>query len=375
MSRVFVIIFLAFLLAPTISGFFGIQPKSIENRDLEKPPAPSVHSIMNAEYFLEAGAYLKDNLPLRIEAVRLHNWLLLHSSAGSVSPRVYQGRGGELFLDIEIKSPCSRPVFPADLIEMVEKFQTRAERNHQTFYFVFMPNKAFSYPERMTSALAGMEACAASRRAELRAAMRESPARFVDLWTPTEQHVQDEGERLFPKLGRHSTTFAGVFFARELLNEIAPGKWDPDALQAVAEHTVSSELPLRFMGLNLPETRTIYHVDRGPALTTRYEEIKLTPESTRNSFRFTTTGADDHLVTGRTMVFHDSFMDAPRDILAPYFEEIYFIHWGEFMAQPEKVREILFPADRVIFAYVEDLKEEAVPNTIGSTLRLDAYSR
>jgi hypothetical protein len=286
---------------------------------------------------------------------------------------VYEGQNGELFLDVEFTNPCARNIPVEKLAQDVRRFAAGIEKTGRRVYVTFAPNKSYVYPEKMSGVLAKLAKCPDARRIEWRQRLKDGPGlRFIDLWAAVDTFEADSDEMLFPKLGRHSTEMAGVVFAQSIVDAIQPGLWETGKVVERPATRTASELPMRFMGLDVAQYIKGFRVDRGlnPAPVRRVG--KLTPDSRRDSLFFANASTNKPLILAKTVVFHDSFMDLSMEPLAQYFSDITFIHWAEFMDQPEVVAAKIAKSEIVIVEHVEDLKDEAIPNAIG---RADLVAR
>lgn len=365
---ILVIVLIGLILGPHIAGLAGVQPKSIENRPLATLPKFTRAAVLDASYFHNFSTYLRDNLPLRVEATRIYNWSILRILRGSPAANVFEGRNGELFLDVEFLNPCARDIPVDKLVGDVRTFSSGIESSGRKLFVTFAPNKSYVSPEKMSPVLRQLAECPTARRNELRQQLLAAKdLRWIDLWSELDSFKTTSKEALFPQRGRHSTLITGVLFAKGIVDAVQPGVWSEASVVSTPSMRSSAELPMRFMGLSVAQYYRGYYVDRKLSALPVKRAAKLADNSRRESFFYVNTATNQPLIGGKTVVFHDSFMDLSMEPLSQYFADITFIHWNEFMALPDEVAKVIAKSDRVIIEYVEDLKEESVPGSVGNS--------
>jgi hypothetical protein len=365
---ILVVILIGLILGPHIAGLAGVQPKSIENRPLATLPKFTRAAVLDASYFQNFSAYLRDNLPLRVEATRIYNWSVLRILRGSPAANVFEGRGGELFLDVEFLNPCAKDIPVDQLVDDIRAFSSGIEASGRKLFVTFAPNKSYVSPEKMSSVLRQLAECPTARRNQLRQQLQTAKdIRWIDLWSVLDRFKATSKETLFPQRGRHSTPLTGVLFAKGIIDAVQPGTWSEAGVVATPAVRSAAELPMRFMGLSIAQYNKGYYIDRKLNALPVKRTAKLAGNSRRESFFYTNPATNQPLIGGKTVVLHDSFMDLSMEPLSQYFADITFIHWNEFMALPDDVASVVAGSDRVIIEYVEDLKEESVPNSVGNS--------
>lgn len=346
-----VVLFALFLLAPGLAALFGVRGEVFENRRPAAFPEWQASSWLDAEAYAQLGDWLKDALPLRAQGVALDSWIDYEILGDSPTADVLVGDGGELFLTNSIRGLCGRDASAGEILDVVDRYARILGRADIPLFVVFSPNKAFLYPERLPARAERLARCSAESRAELREALAKRRGFvFIDLWAEFERQ-REAGQRMFPRLGRHWESWAGIVQARAIVDAIEPGLWDPGAVVAHGVQPHRAELPYRFMNLDVDDPRELYTIERPGVHSVR----RTYPLAVGANWLVTERRQESDgppLIPGRTLVVFDSFFDDSSD-LYQYMETAVFVHW-ELMKYSKEVARLFRTADRVVLQVVED---------------------
>jgi hypothetical protein len=141
--------------------------------------------------------------------------------------------------------------------------------------------------------------------------------------------------------------------ARSLIEAIQPGLWEPDSVVPQPTGYVLTELPRRFMNLEILQPEESFRIERS-GVELRYAQTEITPEASRRIGTVEATSKGAALVPGRTVIVEDSFMLRSRPFLSPYFERVDYLHRHELGTHQKEAAAFLRGADRVVFQLVED---------------------
>jgi hypothetical protein len=125
---------------------------------------------------------------------------------------------------------------------------------------------------------------------------------------------------------------------RTILNRLSPGTWDESDVQEASYRDYIGDLSL-VNGSQRSEQIAVYELARLEV--TENQRTILNSELTNTNLRIRNEGPDGSLVKGRTLLISDSFGDVSLERIAPYFEDLTFIHFSDwdptlFASQMEK---------------------------------------
>jgi hypothetical protein len=164
---------------------------------------------------------------------------------------------------------------------------------------------------------------------------------------------------IYFRLDTHWTNEGASIMAEAIVNRIAPGAWDDDAVRVV--DTVDHEGDLTVL-LGLPDTEPTDELESLLPATDLRREIRTlqTAAGTKNekavAVDFTVDGEPP--VPGRTLVMHDSYGWALTPMLAGYFESIVFI--AESNPSAGHIAMDLAQAETIVFELVQRSIHEVI---------------
>jgi hypothetical protein len=170
-----------------------------------------------------------------------------------------------------------------------------------------------------------------------------------DLWAPLlEARTRSPEQRLYWLRNSHWEPFGAATAIRPLIEAVAPGVWDADAV--VLEGIVTDQGDLaRLAGIPQPEHAPRVRVRR--ALTIERRILATSDLPGRETTWYIARGTDP-VVPGRTLIVYDSFFGVVSDLIVPWFQETVWLHVGDLSSRPAIVNE-LPDFDRIIVERVE----------------------
>ena len=307
-SKIFITLFLALLLIPSVGMLLGYESAAGANEILSPPPRFGIRMLN------ETADYVADRFALRQEMITLWSWLnekLLHTSA---EEQVVLGRDGFLFFSDTLDDYTGRSLSDAELEQIAQRLralQDSLETEGRDFLFTIAPNKNSLYPEYMPRAIAnGHDSGSAVR---LTPYLERYGVHYADLFSPlsgellyyrSDSHWTAEGaalgaDTILAALGRESAYAGHIFRANglhkgdlyEMLYPSLPGR----------EEEVSDLTGLHFTALN--------EVNGGNAVTIRTESASG---------------------SGKLLCWRDSFGVALYPYLADAFETATFSRAADY---------------------------------------------
>ena len=111
-----------------------------------------------------------------------------------------------------------------------------------------------------------------------------------------------------------------------IIDTLQPGMWTPEEYASVGTEPFEPDLT-RLLGLG-QTMQTPHYVVQRPGVTT--SEGPETPVAGTFPIRHFTSSAtgDAALIPGKTLMFYDSFTMGSIPNLAPFFEDVTFVHWN-----------------------------------------------
>jgi hypothetical protein len=146
-----------------------------------------------------------------------------------------------------------------------------------------------------------------------------------------------------------------------LVEAIHPGLWDQHSLQRLDDKVRAAELPEKFMNLDVLQSYETYRVER-PGIEFQRSTFRVTPRSKWSVESVRARSSRQKLISGRTLVVHDSFMLRSRDAFTRFTESVQYLRWEDFVKYPVESARLFREADRVVFQLVEDRRRFDLAN-------------
>ena len=220
LSKIFIALFLALLLIPSVGMLLGFESAAGANEILSPPPRFGI-GMLN-----ETADYVADRFALRQEMITLWSWLnekLLHTSA---QEQVLLGRDGFLFFSDTLDDYTGVSLSDGELAQIAQRLralQDSLEAEGKRFVFTIAPNKNSLYSEYMPRAIVNHHESANAAR--LLPYLERYGVHYADLFAPlskellyyrTDSHWTAEGaavgaDTILAALGRESGYAGHVF--------------------------------------------------------------------------------------------------------------------------------------------------------------------
>lgn len=340
-----VVWFVALLAVPGVATIFSNR-ETIANRPVATAPELTLDGVSNGDYFEAADSYLEDRLSIRERAIEVNAAIAYEIFDDSVSPSVYIGKDGYLFLAGTFELPCqsnddgSWPE-PTRVAEMTRGLGDALATRNADFFFTVVPEKGWAYPELLPGAVPGRE-CTRPLLEALRTELADEPG-YLDLFTFVLDQAQASPEALYQRTDTHWNNFGRTVAAEFLIDSIAPGTYDRDAL-------VSGDVAVKPDGGDLAALLGYGIADSDMRISTIREGVTTeSVDAPGSQLEWRSVSAGPPLVPGRTVIVTDSHLNSAANQLAPWFESVRFIRWQELRHEsvPAEVRS----ADRVLLSF------------------------
>jgi hypothetical protein len=346
-DRAVSIAFVLLLAVPGAGLVVGVRPSLIENRAAATIPPITLRAFARPEFYAAVDQAVDDAFPLRAVAVQAHAALdygLLH---GSPNPEVIVGKGDWLFLVGEIRPKC---LWHSDeILATWDGFAAAWARQGIEARFLIVPDKHVAQPEMLPDEISADDPCTTGERPAMVAGMQRRPT-TIELWGPVLGAPRSDDPRYFQR-DTHWTETGAMPAIRALVESLRPGLWDSAPPVQTGQKAFVGDLS-QLAGLPSSEVAAIFERP-GVSFVSTTVPTSLDGRGQRPVRRFTT-GANEAVVPGRTLILYDSFFASIQGDVASWFAESVWLHIDDLSLRSEVVGQ-LPRFDRVVLARTERL--------------------
>lgn len=330
---------------------------AFENRVRARLPAMEATRLLDVEFYAAIDRAWTDALPLRGELVRLAmQWQ--YQVLGDVPvERVFVGRDGWIFDRSAFTEPAEVAESERRLLVPPRMLAATCARAGIEFRLVIGPNKSSLYPQQLGPVGELLDAVPRARRAEHLRALEELPIPgYIDLRSEVLAAMEGETETIFPPTGRHWDGRGGWLATASIIRSFDPeGLLLADARPQITTREVLAEIPLLMMNLEVPIPRDGYALERPGVSCSLVETLAFRGVPRVRVFR--ARSDDAPLLPGRTVIVHDSGLEASVPFLQQFFEELVLVQWDVLARGGEceaMMRDALDGARRLVLEVAED---------------------
>jgi len=333
--------------------------------------------LLSADFGEQINAFVWDYLPLRTQFIQADHWIDYYVFKDSPIPeKVLLGREGWLFLyDAVMVWPQLNQENAYMLVQLAQRATKLQDNSDLDIVIMVSPSKASIYPEYLHEFHQDVFIQHNSAFQEhLETAARLDAKSLLLLWRPylkEKAHLLQDPQVcktieestcfLFRPRDRHFSWETAIFQAEQIVERLAPGKWQNDLFQNYFTQLEydQSEMERRFIKVNLPEPYLDFQINNF------FEAYSVVKDKSRTNdsgklirMEIFRTDLDDQIKTNpiqkRVVIIHDSFMNKTGYFITPYFQDITFIHWGAIEGDMLLFKEIIKNADVLVIETVED---------------------
>lgn len=339
---------LCVLMAPLLVGV-ATGPAELQTNSGYEFPVPR----LSFDYPGELAEWLGEKASLKDVAIRVDAWIdsvffRERPAVGSDSPRVTYGSSGVLFIADAFNEACSPHILTPDLTDRMHQLGEVITQSGREFRLVVSPDKSTILPEYLPEDFP-LRGCFEDYNEEFWGALKSSDiASFVDLRTGLLNARSTRRELLYKKRDTHWDDSGAVVASGAVVNSLVPGIWEDSAVsfKGISEY---------FGDLNILSGETL--VDTAPSYAVQRIGVESTSvividdlEHGRNR-RLINKSHESSLISGRTLIFGDSFSEAAEPFFTSYFEDLTLMRLVDFSAP--RFIELIKNADRIVFWTVE----------------------
>ncbi|WP_395152182.1 hypothetical protein [Ilumatobacter sp.] len=305
------------LTAPAAMYAAGDRSPSIDNRPLAARPDISASNLLDTTVANQFDQYLDDSFPLRDEAVKLNSfvarWL-----GDSTTDEVRIGRDGWLFLRSSTSQLCLDPPVDQDLAAAIDRVHNVFVHVDKQLVLAIAPDKASIFSD-----LYGSDReldCMLAAADRLRTLDTSVP--LVTAWEET-RAAAALNEAAYRRLDTHWTSVGAAATARAIVDDIAPGLWQPEHIVEISQIDAAGDLSL-LLGRQESEPEIISAADPAPGTTTTTPLMVVDRNGDTVEKRFSRSSRStwSEAIGGTSLLLGDSFGFRLNLLVAPYFTEI-----------------------------------------------------
>jgi hypothetical protein len=317
--------FVAFLAIPLLLTLAGRRPGAPDNRAPSPAPELGGRALLDTGTYQQLDRYLQDRFAFRGLAIRVSAKINDELWKGDTD-QVKRGKGDWLFYGPSLNQLCTEKMTPGQAVTTLAGFADKLSAQGKTVRYVLAPEKTSVYDEFLTKRTETDSQCERDARDAILRGLDRRPW-FLDIYGAVRALKATASEPIYHPRDTHWNGAGAEVMLRSLVNSLQPGLWDDSEYVATGQESFTPDLT-RLLGLPQDAHTTAYAVRRpgvatveGPATAVHGD-----PSAVRRFTSTSTAGAP--LVPGHTVMFYDSFTIGSIPNLAPYFQDITFIHWN-----------------------------------------------
>ncbi|MDJ0663474.1 MAG: hypothetical protein QNJ75_02865 [Acidimicrobiia bacterium] len=316
-AKIIALIFVALITVPVIVFAIGMRPEPNQNRPPTPLPEITVEGILDRELTPQLDQYLEDSLIIAPTAVAAEAWTDV-AIGDNPNPEVTIGTNGWLYYTLSLDRPCLTSAELDTVVDSLSRATAIVAATGRDLVFAVAPDKATIIPDFLPDD----DTCVDENALAL--AALDSPDNLITVWD--EMSTARANERpIYFRLDTHWTNEGAGIMAEAIVERLTPGGWSDEVITETATVEHEGDLTV-LLGLPATEESTDLDVVIPGSEHTRATRPLLTAAGTEYdsvvAVDFTATAP---VVTGRSLVMHDSYGWALTPMLAPYFEQAAFI--------------------------------------------------
>jgi hypothetical protein len=361
---------LAFLLffGPILAYASGQRGAPVENR-----PATDFSELsVSWDGFSTLSKFIGDRIPLRSRAIKSDGWIDQNvfdedpAFGGGSSPLVIHGNDGYLFLAEDFNNACG-PTGTIDggIANFISLSKIISDSGRRPLLMI-PPNKSTIMSAFLPQDLAKKD-CWNSFTTTLwnSLASADIPG-YVDLRGLIEKEMSQTREPLYLRKDSHWNS-AGSFVAiKSAVNYFDAQVWQDSEISYAGLTNYVGDLTI-FEGMPVDDQTGSFDLNRPDVIETNREIYS--PDLANLNLHIEQSGPTGSLVQGKTLLISDSFGEVSLHRIAPFFEDLTFIHFGNW--DPNLFAQLISDADNVWFMGVERYFTWRASDMIGSAEFLD----
>jgi hypothetical protein len=305
------------LTAPAAMFAAGDRSPAIDNRPLTARPTMSATNLLDTTVASQFDQYLDDSFPLRDEAVKL-NAFVARQLGDSTTDEVRIGQDGWLFLRSSTSQPCLDPPDDQDLAAAIDRITNVFVHVDKQLVLAVAPDKASIFSDLYNNDRELDCMLAAADRLQT----LDTVVPLVTAWEQT-RAAAALNEAAYRRLDTHWTSVGAAATARAIVDDLAPGLWQPEHIVEISRIEAAGDLSL-VLGREESEPEIISAADPAPGTTAITPLLVVDPNGDTVEKRFSRSYRSTwpKAIGGTSLLLGDSFGFRLNLLVAPYFAHI-----------------------------------------------------
>ncbi len=326
-----------------------------ENRTEAAFPRVDASGVASGSAFRQTDAALRDRLALREYVVSAIGAAAKNRFGVSLSPQVVLGDGGTPFTAEDFTLPCERPFDPGKISSSLGQLRAIGRRTGKTITVAIAPDKSSILTDQLGRFGSALMSCSNRVRTSTEQQWAgDGTAPVVTMWKQMAAVEKAEPGQAFQHGDTHWTSRGALVFSQTLVEHLIAQGEAPESLEGQPHATrAPDELAdadlFRMLGTPRQEMVPVWLVSR-PEVTVTGHHIDM-PSGRGMAMYQTVTRPGVPLITGSTLVVHDSFFIRAEPQLAPFFQDLTGMQWGDFITAVD--HHTLPHFDRIIIETVQ----------------------
>ncbi len=316
-AKFITLIFVALISIPVIVFAIGMRPEPNQNRPPTPLPEITAEGILDRELTPQIDQYLEDSLIIAPTAVAAEAWTDV-ALGDNPNDEVTIGTNGWLYYTFSLTRPCLSPTDVAALTDVIERASRVVEATGRELIVAIAPDKATIIPDYLPD-----DSNCVNEVADTLSAL-DGPHALLTVWD--EMRTARANERpIYFRLDTHWTNEGAGVMAEAIVDRLAPGGWNDDAIRETTTVDHEGDLTV-LLGLPAVEDTTELEVVLPGIEQASQNRSLITARGTEYdkavAVDFVAPGS---VIDSQTLVMHDSYGWALTPMLAPYFGNASFI--------------------------------------------------
>ncbi len=297
--------FCALLITTSVAGIANWRPNDVPSQRFVAP-GWQPDRLLDESYYRSLDEWISDRAATRGAGLWTRYQLDYKLLGDSTTPLLAIGDDGWVFHRIETDHDC-------EVLGAIERPPVSTQRDHGLTFLV--PFSKAYWLSDLLEPHDRPEACVFDAWDRLRAKFASDPS-----WFDANAILEEDPAGLFYKKDHHWNGAGRLAIAEGLVERLAPGIWDDDAVVAVEE--TLTETNTRFLGIATTATLPAWEVQRDVEFEIVEDQYGLGILALQHS-----TASGDDVIPGTTYLFGDSQLGYVVPLIEQYFEALVFVAW------------------------------------------------
>ncbi len=306
-----------------------------EKRNFARMPKYRAGRLLKSTYYKKLSRFLDDRYPYRSPLIIAKNWIDYYIFSTSPSQKVHIGKDGWFYLTSGmsdyLKDDCKKRKRARDLAKKLSSIEKTFESAGKRFFFIVAPDKATIYPEYVGLERPG-NSCGKSFYDLFIDALGDYPIRgFIRLDNLLLEAKKDH--LLYYKKGTHWNYRGAALAAETILHRLSTPAAIYDMPEIKYREVERSRDLAAMFALDLSEKSDYIFKIKTKSLV-KTKRLKPLPNG-RPRLKITAVAKPGYPLLPRAIIYRDSFMSTPLNLIKGSFEEMDVIWTNRVPVNPK----------------------------------------